>query len=365
MTTTTETEQATETPAVETKTPATRPKPQPKPRAPYAKVAPGALACLACGQAVEKPVETVQFVAIARDGEDPLQTARRDRALANGHQVKAVLEVTLTKCPSCDERHKLAVGVAERFPELAGRLGSVAPHQLSLALDVLAVAGIDMPVIKSATEALGLIRDLGELGGSIRWSTRYNGVAARDARAGQCTSKPWSHLYDDLLAEVRQAGRRYLAMKVASTRPDVLLAPRKGGGCLLCGIGQVSVPAATVVAAGGVEQARSQTWKVLKFSPAALGGKPSPEQIEDVCCPACARALERAGSIGVGAMVAALKAHLAATGRTRAAGWLNQPELVQGLVAWRFWREAQARKTGRILPPSSEPWSHVNIPVEG
>lgn len=344
------------------------------PAATLAVLASGELACAACGVAVpdapDRPA-SVPFDAVAREGEGDLAELARASARRRGQAVPPVLRVELTRCAGCAERQALAERLVNQWPQLAGRLGTVAAHRLGCALDALAAAGLPVTEPADWRDAASMVNRLAVLGGVARFAGRFAPVAEADARASDCAAAPWAHLGLDQLAELRTAAGRVLAARVAVGRPPVAVPPPGAGGaagqasgCVMCGVGAVALPAAEVAALGGVASASVAAWRSTVTSSAALGGPPAPGRLSGPVCPSCAVALAETGSVGLPAMAAALSTHLDRTGHPEAARMLRAADpsaLLGGVIGWAAWRAQRVRRGQPAPAPNARPWQHVAL----
>lgn len=234
------------------------------------------LACAECGVPVGPDAVPALVAQItARDGQPP-------RAPRPGPP--SVVEVTFGRCASCRERAQRAAALLHAHPRVGGRLGtSTALHQVECALSALAVLGHG---VRGQDNPMDLLEYLAAPGSAVRWAARFAPVAAADAALGTCAPSPWAHVPDSLRASLRCGYGGLLALRVARTAPVVALAPPVAahatgvvvtGGCLFCGVGAVSVPAAAVVRHGGREEARRAVWQLLCASTQSLGGPITPD----------------------------------------------------------------------------------------
>lgn len=299
----------------------------------------GALACLACGVAVQHPqAESVQKLQPV-EREHPPGEPRGRLATA------APPEVAVTLCPTCAVTHSRAVALVVEHPRVAQRIGSrsVAMHRIVSALDALAALAALGTRVQSADaltrtddDLVGLLAHLSSPGASARWSFRFAPVTERGADPSAAALSPWGHLTEVQAGVLRDAYAALLASRI-EPRPvapppfvdgdDEVPAPR---GCLMCGI-------------GAVVSGTRDVWAVAAPTPSALGGHGA-ERVRGYLCPLCADAVREAESIGPTAMERALLTHLQVR-----SGRMSALELV-GLRGWAI--------TGR-RQPNPTPWAHV------
>lgn len=131
------------------------------------------------------------------------------------------------------------------------------------------------------------------------------------------------------------------------------------GGCLLCGVDAVTLPAARVAVLGGRRIAQQEVWRPFSASPSSLGGQ-GPDRLTGHVCPRCADALDWVGRTGPTAMKRALTEHLRATGRDEDADRLRMGE-VEGLVGWGTLAYAARRRGAPAPAANGEPWAHILV----
>lgn len=186
---------------------------------------------------------------------------------------------------------------------------------------------------------------------------------AEGVRPGLAAREPWAHVDEVTRSNLTRGFARFLAAGVARHSAPVQLTPPRGRGCLLCGVAQVSVPAAEVAALGGREDARGRYWRPLTASSHVLRGPRSlPAKMHGSVCPACTDALEREGVVGLSAVRGAWLAHLRAGGPPQGAVLLAaEAERLEGVPAWGAWGAHEVR-AGRPEPePNTEPWGHLHV----
>ena len=134
------------------------------------------------------------------------------------------------------------------------------------------------------------------------------------------------------------------------------------GGCLLCGVGAVTIPAVQVRRHGGRAQAQRDLWRSITPPPLSLGGRGSPEALNGYACPACAEAISSAGSVGATAMERALLAHL---GKSADPDQRDVAERLRGqdlrLIGWGALAHSAIRRGEEPPSANEQPWGHLDI----
>jgi len=320
----------------------------------------GHLACLACGIAVPASRDgLVVAEAIAREGQPP-------RAPRPG--ATTVLRTEFLRCDACADRLEVVHRLLDAHPRIRLRLGDdTAEHQMECALLALAVLGHAASEDTPEAVLLSLLRHLTPPGAAARWLARFAPVVVAGAAPGTCSPYPWAHIRHGLRQQLREGYAAVLRDRVAANAPPVRLPPPEieedsgavpvSGGCLLCGVDAVALPASRVAVLGGREEAQREVWRRLTAaSPASLGGV-GPDRITGHVCPACADALNWVGSIGPTAMKRALIEHLRAAGSEDEADRLREGE-IEGLVGWGALAYA-AMRSGSVMKSSSSRWGHL------
>lgn len=313
------------------------------------------LACAVCGVAVPRA---------APGSEQEQEQARVYREIVTTSPAGQVLRterVAMTRCADCAERLDTARALVATHPAMAARLGPDRAVEVAEGvLSALALLGVHALPITVSDAALGLhVRHLGRLGTLLGWRTV--------ASTGWADPYPFAHVGMVDRQRLRSAYAGLLAERVASHAPPVRLTPPAlgpvevavvvvTGGCLVCGVDAVTLPATEVSRAGGPRLAARDVWRDLTVAPDALGGLPSPDRLAGHVCPACADALDAVGAVGPTAMERALLGYLDTAGRTDDARRLREAlagGTVTGLVGW------GALPSPRV--PSGEPWGHVRL----
>ncbi len=331
---------------------------------------PEALACVTCGVAV-------------RDGTGPVITlnsfGRGD--LPSPHLLAAhqEFEWTFSLCPECAGLRRRAAELLAADPHYRARTGSedIALHRVEVALGALAALGQSLP---AGTSLAVLTHHLSSAGARARWSARFVPLLGPLGESGTCAPWPWACVSVGQQAALRDGYAALLAARIALTRADVALAPppiepsRLAGGsgagavpildgCVLCGVGVVTVTAARVTELGGPESARAAVWRPITVSgPDSLGGRHGPERVEGYACPACARAIASVGSVGPGAMEASLAEHLRSIDRGDDADRLLRADDA-GVVAFGALAYDAVRRGQHAPAPGRTPWEHIDLGV--
>jgi hypothetical protein len=132
-------------------------------------------------------------------------------------------------------------------------------------------------------------------------------------------------------------------------------------GCLLCGVCSVTLPAARVVALGGVEQAVVHLWRAATMHR-------GPHRLTGHLCPPCADSFDSVGSWGPSLIEEAVLADLEATDRRQQATDLRRRlagEDAPLLTAYATLVH-RAVKAGRAVPPgSARSWGHLPSKLRG
>lgn len=328
---------------------------------PLATLPVGHLACRVCGVAVEAhPEDTTHVVrATHREGQQPLPPHPRTG------DPRWTVEVEMLLCTECASTEQTAEDLldAVHFTAQYGK----AQDRFTLALNALRVIGQQPDREPTAADIKAMARALASLGRATTWEARYAGVAPRDARTNECTTVPFGHVSHEARSEVRAARARMLAVRVAENAPprQVLPPPASSaraepinGGCLMCGVAAVEVPAAEVARRG--DAALDRAWQRAQADPRALGGVGSPTPISGHLCPPCSDARQSVGSLGVTACERAMKHYLREVGRDDDARVIREEETT-GLAAWGALVHRQRVQGKRERRPSAEPWAHVNV----
>lgn len=135
---------------------------------------------------------------------------------------------------------------------------------------------------------LSLTRHLTASDAAARWLARFAPVVARDAAPGTCSPHPWAHVRHGPRQLLREGYAAVLRDRVAASAPPVRLSPPEPdhdgwavpGGCLVCGVEAVTLPAARVAVLGGRQEVQREVWRPLTAaSPSVLCRvRPGPDQ---------------------------------------------------------------------------------------
>ncbi len=234
-------------------------------------------ACLSCGVAVAplpsgSPATVLTAESYGRDGTYTPQSA-----------VARPARFEFARCADCAALADQARGLIAAHPQVAGRHGGPgAVHRLTLALEALSALGESRRTGESQAEINrgdidasldALLRHLAVPGGNARWLARFAPFMAADAAPGTAALAPWSHLSDDQRKWLRAGWAQVLRERAARAAPPVMLAPPPlspvlphgtvpiPGGCLLCGLAAVEVPAEWAVSEG--DWAAAQVWRPI------------------------------------------------------------------------------------------------------
>jgi hypothetical protein len=326
---------------------------------------PGHLACAQCG------------IAVLQNGQAPVVAEAFSRADQPPRAPRPTtsplwsLHTEFLQCPACLARDEVADALLDAHPRVRARLGSAARHQVTCALAGLAVLNHDLaasalpePVVMS------LLRHLSAPGSMVRWMARFAPVLLSTATPGTCGPWPWSHVRGLARLHLREGYAAVLADRVASGAPPVALRPpepeagsaalRLSGACLLCGVGSVRLPAATVLALGGRRSAAHSVWLPLTTTPASLGGPGSAERIAGFACPSCFDAVDIEGAVGPSALERAFIEHLRSTGREDDAMKLVSVD-VDGLAGWGVLAYVARRRGEPTLAANRVAWGHIRL----
>ena len=319
----------------------------------------GCLPCAVCGVAVAEEAGGPVILAepVEREG-DPRPVK------PPGPPVGLPPAVRMTLCAVCADRRETAARVAACHPGLA-------VEQVEGALDALAVLRQPVDLTTVPTSVLvGLVRHLSVRGSALGWARRFAPVWHTGARDGTCSPYGFAHVRASAREDLRRAYAAALRERIALGAPPVPLTPPRWktpppsgtvriDGCLLCGVRFVPMPAVRVVTEGGREKAARTVWTPKVTSPAALGVRVGPDQIEGYLCRECNAAVESAGSLGATAMEKAIGKHLDGDAAERWRAGTAQGLL--GLVGWGGVAYAGFRR-GEPPPAANDtPWQHLDL----
>lgn len=278
----------------------------------------GELACSGCGRAVPS--------ALVADRIITHWMPTHDRPAAASPVARCGL------CAALDVTARRFLGPDAEEPSLA---------RLSRALGCFRLLGRPLPDPATRT-AEEILRWFG--GWDPTWASA---LSWQSVPAGHAAAGPWAHVGPEMRRVLAEQFRRWMFTRAHPGRA-VPIPPPEGRGCLLCGVDAVSVPA------GRAHQiAPDALWRPVAASRGSLGGKGG-QRVRGALCGACVDAASDGGGglvLGPTTMETALARRWESTGEADAAALLSQG-LVEGVRAWAV--------TG--LPPSREPWGHMEIP---
>lgn len=302
--------------------------------------------CQACGVAVPLTPGT--------------PTEWRDLPTATGR----IWRQPFARCPDCSERHDRATALVAALPALSARYGGVVGDRVESALVVLAV--LDRPLPDPATttraDAERLLRFLAVPGVGVSWMTRA--VSA----PGHAAPYPFAHVRETDRTGLRSAYANLLGDRLSVSAEPVALTPPPipapsptshttpvPGGCLMCGLSVVAVPALVVARAGGREIASRQAWTLHMVPTETLGGRRSPIPLAGHLCPDCDAAAVYVGALGPSALERSLT-HFLGLGGT----WMEGADALTGLVGWGALVADAHRRTTEPPAPNPTRWAHVS-----
>lgn len=301
-------------------------------RAPrLATLADGSLACRDCGVAVHNPKHIHSLTSHGRE-------------VVAGQGLTTVIDILgefkMARCTTCSVRRSRAMMLLDEHPRFRHYLGAkeYALDQMDMVLCVPDVLGIKWPQVAGL---LGSDRDLDLFRGwvaaaaaDVLWSRRYSPVVDLGANTIQCAAKRWGHVTDLQEQELRNVYVEFLRARIDVPKP---VPPPPGGrnGCLVCGVGTVTVR----------DEERDDVWgRRYTTERHALGGPGSPTKVYGYLCPTCRAVAEEVGAIGPTLLERSLMKHLGIT---------PNPFLgvgVRGLVGW----GGLPSQPG----PNNRPWEH-------
>lgn len=293
------------------------------------------LACYGCGVAVPTPADP-SLVVVA----DVLPRGIAPGVAPPPHA--RARQVSFARCGSCAAARTHAEQMVAERPRLAQRLGpDSAVHRVECGLLALAAVGARV----GDEDPSDLVEWLAAPGAAARWLARLSPFVSEGAALATCAPHPWAHLTDEQRTACLTARGRALRARLARSAPPVAVASPSHGGCLMCGVAAVSVPAVDVERDGGPLSTAQRVWRPVTTTVAALGGRPSPALLAGHLCPACADATDAVGAVGPTAMERAVRAHLGL-------GLGLDAAPLDGLKGW-------VALGGR--EPNPEPWDHCDL----
>lgn len=306
----------------------------------------GEVACGFCGIAVSSPPPSSIFPLT------PMGINRGGRMIEYRGD-----DLTFATCASCSARHQEAARIIGAHPSIRARFGTDnAQHRLSAALDACAALGKSAPsnLDKNGDLVVNIMRMLLAPGNGSRWFCLFAPFVTGEAGTGSCASEPWAHVTAECQTELRSGYARVLAFRVAQSQPDQAVACPSRGGCMLCGVRAVTLPATRVAVLGGSNAAASFIWSERSATSSTLGGRGVRDRLDGHLCPTCDQAVQDAGSFGMAAMGRSLAEHLRGTdrdGEAKNIAAAARRDDLEGMVA-------HAVLGGR---GTRTPWEHVSL----
>jgi hypothetical protein len=278
----------------------------------------GTTACANCGMPTTGP--TIAFNVYSR--EVPVGTASATRVVETAQG----MTVDLGLCDECEATGERAARLLDAHPAVARGIGSPARHQVTCALNALAVIGVTPPE-QMTTETLVELLELAPLGAAARWAARFSPLWRSGSREEHAASDPWLFVGVSARTDIREAYARWLARR---RPPRPVESP--SGGCLLCGVGEV------------MARHGDTPWRETTVNASVLGGGGG--SLSGHLCPACQSAQDDAGSHMLDAAILAVVDRDRAIRRKR-----PYAPTVNGARGWAV--------TGR--KPNRKPFGHLNL----
>lgn len=319
------------------------------------------LACGDCGVPVPRP-------AAPRPGQPPavftvnaFQVLSQPIGFPNGP-----VPIELTRCPVCQLRRDRAQAACVRNPVVGRRLGGAALHRVTHLLSALALLRVGVTDDELDRGLPAMLRHLGQTAGLVTWSSRCGPVILPGAGRGRAASAPFAAVDTSVIGALRAGWAAVLRERIAATAPPVSVPcpPDDVGGCAMCGVAAVSVPARDAAAG-------NEPWTPLRVP---LG----PDRVAGHLCPECADVHAAIRSWGPTCFERAYLAHLERTGhgddarslRTVLAGGGPDSFVESVEVAARMLHPPRiisfagvvyaAGRRGRPAPAgSARPWGHL------
>jgi len=309
--------------------------------------------CQTCGVAVPitrgLPLERVEFFRTGRGySQEPPRSANPARV------ARASYTQTYTRCVVCAGRRAHAEHLADTY-RVSRQLGPVVAHaRMEAALVALLALRLPAPTDLTKSELRALFGPFARAGLNIMWRTRA------DRALGHSLPEPWAHLTPEDHQNLRNAYGAMLADRTAAGAPPVLVPPpaRTGprgavvaaGGCLMCGVGGVPVPALRV--RHDPDGAAEDVWTEQGWKATMLGARRPLGSVYGHTCPACTSAIAEVNAPGKEAIDRAWFTHL------------NRRDLIDrettGIHGWGA-MVAVAASRGEAPPaPNPEPWAHLS-----
>lgn len=295
----------------------------------FARLPDDRLACCWCGVELDPGAEEVLAATVQRPGLAPAPAWREPYGLCADCQPWWGYSRALA---SRDDLRAAGPAGAER---LAERIASIC-----CLLDVDPPSTGADPLAMS--DWIAAARDTG----TPSWAAA---CTSRGITQTACTAR-WGFITDEDRVRYRAVLADVLAERIARSAPPVPLEPpeirvsghevAKPGGCLICGVDTVAVPASEVRRAGGRLPAARQVWARL-----AVDG-PHGQRLAGHVCPACEAAIAANNhAVGATAVDASLAAHLG----------LNPDPVIAGDIRLRAmpWWATHGE------PASTTRWAHI------
>lgn len=326
------------------------------------------LACGQCGRVVAGPLD------ISEVEWHDVTSVERPGGRGTSSSVAGISAEPLATCATCSTRRDHAHDLARTMLPRGIALGGVhygprhTAELVASSLSVLDALGAPLPR-QMTRDVLGLlVRRLSPLGTALGWGARFAPHRSADARPGTANGRPWGHVSVEGKEMLRRAYVDYYADKLSLDAPAVRLSPPPfaspsssgrslavPSGCILCGVGTVELPAATVARMGGRGEAAREVWTLrVAVPPHSLGGRRSPNGIAGHTCPTCSAAVQHVGALGISAMERSLTVELDLAGK-----WTEGADALEGLIGFGA-LVSDAVRLGKPLPsPNKMPWQHL------
>lgn len=186
------------------------------------------------------------------------------------------------------------------------------------------------------------------------------------ATPGLANPTPWAHVTSERREKLRTAYSALLRERVSTSSGPRLLPPPPPsadtpallveGGCLMCGVNHVAVPADRVTRLGGPTIAAHKVWRERTVTR-------GPDRLRGHVCPACADALDALAAWGPSAVERAYTRWLDASNRHTEAENLRVLILDNSAPALPTYAALVHVSTlsGLAAPsPSQSPWEHLS-----
>lgn len=245
----------------------------------------------------------------------------------------------VTRCDKCADRLARAESLISEH-RLAAVYGNVGGDKLDAALAALDVLGIrdDRTAVltRTPTATRELVDALAHVGAAASWTAGI--VLGGDPMSS--ASKRWATVDVEL---TRAAAEEYRSLIHRRAEVPFPFAPPSSegelAGCLLCGIGTLTLKESDARAAWGSQRLAE---------PGQLGGRIRPEPLKGYLCPVCRDSVQATGgSVGMSAMERAVLKHL---------GYRVAGGRIESWPAVRAWA---ALRPG--TKPNAAPWAHLDL----